>query len=86
MNNANNPKGGKATTIIGGNIYRGSDLPQLRGKYIFGIFSQPGGTPNAELYMSSPAGSGLWPFEELVLKDRPNDIGWTRLNTMKQKP
>lgn len=76
MNNAGNPKGGKATTIIGGNVYRGNDLPQLRGKYIFGIFSQPGGTPNAELYMSSPAGSGLWSFEELLLKDRPNDIGY----------
>ncbi|PWV51918.1 sorbosone dehydrogenase family protein [Chitinophaga sp. S165] len=76
MNNANNPKGGKATTIIGGNVYRGNALPQLRGKYIFGIFSQPGGTPNAELYTSSPAGSGLWSFTELILKDRPNDIGY----------
>jgi glucose/arabinose dehydrogenase len=76
LNNANNPKGGKATTVIGGNVYRGNDLPQLRGKYIFGIFSQPGGTPNAELYMSSPAGSGLWSFEELILKGRPNDIGY----------
>jgi len=76
LNNADNPKGGKATTVIGGNVYRGNDLPQLRGKYIFGIFSQPGGVPNGELYTSSPSGSGLWSFEELTLKGRPNDIGY----------
>lgn len=76
MNNASNPKGGKATTIIGGNVYRGHAIPGLQGKYIFGIFSQPGNTPNAELYTSKPGGTGLWSFEELTLKDRPNDIGY----------
>jgi glucose/arabinose dehydrogenase len=76
LNNADNPKGGKATTIIGGNVYRGDKLPQLAGKYIFGIFSQPGRIPNAELYMSHPGGSGLWSFEELILKGHPSDIGY----------
>jgi hypothetical protein len=30
------------SVIIGGNVYRGSALPQLRGRYIFAIFSFAG--------------------------------------------
>lgn len=75
MNNFQNPKGGKATTIIGGNVYRGK-IRGLHGKYIFGTFSQGPGTPNGELFFSSPGGTGLWSFEELNLKSYPNDLGY----------
>jgi len=76
MNNLQNPKGGKATTIIGGNVYRGHSIPGLQGKYIFGTFSQGPGTPNGELFMSRPGGAGLWSFEEMSLESRPDDIGY----------
>jgi hypothetical protein len=76
MNNFQNPKGGKATTIIGGNVYRGNKIRGFNGKYIFGTFSQGPGTPNGELFISSPAGSGLWSFDELNLKSYPNDLGY----------
>jgi glucose/arabinose dehydrogenase len=75
MNNYQNPKGGRATTIIGGHVYRGHTLRHLYGKYVFGTFSQRAGTPNGELFMASPGGSGLWSFEELTLKSRPEDLG-----------
>ena len=76
LNNYQNPKGGKATTIIGGNVYRGNKLRGFDGKYIFGTFSQGPGTPNGELFFASPGGQGLWSFEELVLKSYPDDLGY----------
>lgn len=77
MANADNPKGGKATTIIGGNVYRGHEIPHFKGMYLFGIFSQPGTVPNGELYIAQPrAGDGLWSFSEVTLKDYPNDLGY----------
>jgi len=73
--NAANPKGGGvAVTIVGGNVYRGTALPGLQGKYIFGIFSQDG-KPNAKIYSATSANSGTWPYTELKLKDYPTDLG-----------
>ena len=76
INNAANPEGGIATTVIGGNVYRGHAIPGLMGKYIFGTFSQTFTTSDGELFMANPAGPGLWPFEEIHLKSHPNDIGY----------
>ena len=76
MNNFQNPKGGRATTIIGGNVYRGHAIRGLDGHYIFGTFSQGPTTPNGELFQSKPGGSGLWSFEEISLKSHPEDIGY----------
>ena len=46
LNNVSNPKGGVATVIIGGHVYRGNAIPELAGKYIFGVFSSDeSGTP-----------------------------------------
>ena len=77
LNNFRNPKGGKASTVIGGNVYRGHTIPQLQGKYIFGTFSQgvPAG-PNAELFVANPAGPGPWAYQELTFAGRPNDLGY----------
>jgi glucose/arabinose dehydrogenase len=75
LNNWQNPAGGKATTIIGGNVYRGHKIRGLNGKYIFGTFSQAPTTPNGELFVAQPSG-GMWPFTELTLKNRPNDLGF----------
>jgi len=36
LNNWKNPLGGKATTIIGGYVYRGETIKKWQGKYIFG--------------------------------------------------
>lgn len=76
LNNYRNPVNGRATTIIGGNVYRGNDIPGFQGKYIFGTFSQNPGRPDAELFISQPAGPGLWDFREINLANRPDDIGY----------
>ncbi|MGN7723066.1 PQQ-dependent sugar dehydrogenase [Chitinophaga sp. 22620] len=77
INNSNNPAGGRMTTVIGGNVYRGNKIPEFRGKYLFGSFSQPGNVPNGELFISSPrSGDGLWSYTEVTLKDKPSDLGY----------
>ena len=76
INNAANPQGGRATTVIGGNVYRGNDIPGFNGKYIFGTFSQTFTTPDAELFLAQPAGHGPWNFQEIHLKSHPDDIGY----------
>ncbi|MGV3505080.1 MAG: PQQ-dependent sugar dehydrogenase [Adhaeribacter sp.] len=70
-----NPKGGKATTVIGGNVYRGRALSQLQGKYLYGTFSQAPGVANAELFLAVPAGGGSWASREVTLKSFPDDLG-----------
>lgn len=76
LNNAANPAGGKATTVIGGNVYRGSALPQFDGKYIFGTYSQSATTANGELFVAAPSASGLWSYDEINLASHPNDLGY----------
>jgi glucose/arabinose dehydrogenase len=76
VDNAANPKGGRALTVIGGNVYRGTALPAFAGKYIFGSFAQPGGVPNGELFISTPAGQSDWGFQEINLASHPDDLGY----------
>ncbi|MCW3119811.1 MAG: hypothetical protein JWM28_3893 [Chitinophagaceae bacterium] len=73
-NFANPTGGGLATVIVGGNVYRGSDLPGLTGKYIFGIFSQDG-QPNAKIYSAMVSTGTNWPYENVSLKDFPDNLG-----------
>ena len=66
--NAANPKGGGVgIAIIGGMVYRGSVLPGLQGKYIFGMLSQSG-KADGQVYSSTPAGSGMWSWSALSLR------------------
>jgi glucose/arabinose dehydrogenase len=74
VNNAANPAGGKALTIIGGNVYRGNDIQSLKGKYIFGSYAQSN-APNGELFMAEPSGSD-WAYSEISLKSHPDDLGY----------
>jgi len=77
-NTANPSGGGLATVIVGGNVYRGTALPQLQGRYVFGIFSQGGSGAagaNAKLYAANSAASGLWSYDDLALKDYPTNLG-----------
>jgi glucose/arabinose dehydrogenase len=76
INNWQNPEGGKATTVIGGNVYRGHSIPQFQGKYIFGTFSQSIAAANGELFMANTVGQSNWPFQEISLKSSPNDVGY----------
>jgi glucose/arabinose dehydrogenase len=76
LNNWQNPAGGKATTVIGGYVYRGQAIDGWDGKYIFGTFSQTPTTPNGELFMATPSGSSGWDYKKVSIKDHPNDLGY----------
>jgi len=76
VNNWLNPEGGRATTIIAGEVYRGNSIPGFHGKYIFGTFSQTPTTANGELFIANPAGAGPWDYQEIQLASHPNDIGY----------
>lgn len=75
MRNHDNPLGGETVTIIGGYVYRGNEIPGLQGKYVFGSFSHDFG-PTGEIFVSNPAGPGLWSFNEIPLAGGAADIGY----------
>lgn len=70
-----NPSGGRATTIIAGNVYRGNALPGFNGKYFFGTFSQTPLKANGELFVAQPTGSS-WTYSEVDLASHPGDVGY----------
>lgn len=72
--NTKNPAGGLAFTVVGGNVYRGSLVPSLGGKYIFGGATASLTAPDGRLFVATPAGGGLWPMNELLIN------GTARLN------
>jgi glucose/arabinose dehydrogenase len=71
-----NPLGGKATAIIGGNVYRGNLIDGWNGKYIFGTLSQTPTTANGQLFMAHPSSFGMWSYDQISLKSHPDDIGY----------
>lgn len=75
MANAANPEGGITLTIIGGYVYRGTEVPDLEGQYIFGSFAEDF-EPTGEIFVSTPAGSGPWSFNSLELDSYAGNIGY----------
>lgn len=75
LNNLANPKGGIALVIVGGNVYRGSSIPFLFGKYIFGILSGDEVKATGKILLAKPSSAGLWSFEDLKLKSFPGNLG-----------
>ncbi|MDO6388518.1 PQQ-dependent sugar dehydrogenase [Pontibacter sp. BT731] len=71
-----NPTGGRATTIIGGEVYRGKTIPGFHGRYIFGTFSQTPTSADGELFIAQPAGPHLWSFQEIHVDGSQEDIGY----------
>ena len=69
--NAANPAGGLGVVVVGGHVYRGRALPQLRGRYIFGDWSRAFTSPNGTLLSARPRENGLWPIQELRVHGRP---------------
>ena len=76
INNFRNPAGGRTSiAIIGGHVYRGDHINELRGKYIFGSYTQQPGVIAGELFVADPSGEGPWSFDEISLASSPNNIG-----------
>jgi glucose/arabinose dehydrogenase len=76
VKNSANPEGGGLTiAIVGGNVYRGTSIPSLFGKYIFGFLSASFDGPQGKILVAKPSTIGLWSFEVLKLKSFPKDLG-----------
>jgi hypothetical protein len=56
---------GLALTVVGGNVYRGHEVPWLKGSYVFAGATAPG--LGGRLFASTPQGAGLWPMAELLI-------------------
>jgi glucose/arabinose dehydrogenase len=63
--------GGPGVAVVGGHVYRGSDLPQFRGRYIFGDWSRSFGQPDGTLFVAKPRKGGLWNMQELRVATSP---------------
>jgi glucose/arabinose dehydrogenase len=74
--NVSNPDGGIGTAVVGGYVYRGSEILGLHGLYVFGDFSRSFQVPDGTAFFAVPRGTGLWDFERLPFGDRtPGLIG-----------
>lgn len=69
--NARNPLGGIGLVVVGGHVYRGGELPQLRGRYVFGDWSRSFGRPDGTLLVATSRRSGLWRIQEILVHGRP---------------
>jgi len=73
-NYANPEGGGETITIVGGNVYRGTALPGLSGRYVFGFLSADDEEAEGQVVVARTSVSGVWPYEVLPLKSFPKDI------------
>ena len=68
--------GGQGLVIIGGYVYRGENLPELDGRYIFGVWTQKHEEPKGAVFVANRKEEGLWGFEKLqIQKDDTTDLG-----------
>lgn len=75
--NLANPAGGVTVTVIGGYVYRGTDVPEFNGRYIFGSFtSSPNFEPEGEIFVATSSGTGVWPYELLDLTSYSESLGY----------
>ena len=69
--NGNRPDG-IGLVVVGGHVYRGSDLSQFRGRYIFGDWSRSFTEPDGSLFVAKPRKKGLWKMQQLRVTSSPN--------------
>jgi glucose/arabinose dehydrogenase len=70
--NEHNPLGGGlGHVIVGGHVYRGTDLRQFSGDYIFGDWSREEEEPDGSLFVAKPRKRGLWQLQQLRIARSP---------------
>lgn len=60
------------TAVIGGAVYRGTDVPALGGKYVFGDFSSRPGGSDGRIYCAEQDTGGAWTYNEVAVEDMPD--------------
>ncbi|MBO0829328.1 MAG: PQQ-dependent sugar dehydrogenase, partial [Streptosporangiales bacterium] len=69
--NAGQP-GGLGVVVVGGNVYRGTAVPQLRGRYVFGDWSRSFDRPDGSLFVAKPRDTGMWNTQQLSVTTTPD--------------
>lgn len=59
---------GLGTAVTGGYLYRGSEIPELYGKFVFADWSQSFQEPSGQLFVATPpqVWDALWPIQPLA--------------------
>lgn len=59
---------GVGTAVVGGHVYRGSGIPALRGKFVFGDWSREFAKPSGQIFAASPPieWGELWSWQKLL--------------------
>ena len=57
---------GLSLTVVGGNVYRGSSLPELVGRYVFGGATASLTALDGRVFVATPTSGGLWPIQEVL--------------------
>ena len=60
--------GGFGLVVVAGQVYRGSQIPDLDGRYVFADWSDSFGAPSGQLLVATPQEEGLWPVAPLALE------------------
>jgi len=55
------------SAVVGGYVYEGGSLPDLRGSYLFGDWATTQDRPSGRLFAAEPAGGDEWSVEELAV-------------------
>ena len=56
------PDTGRGISTTGGYVYRGSEIPELVGHYVFGDWSQSFAAPGGKLFVAAEGDDGDWEF------------------------
>ncbi len=75
VNNANPKGGGVGNAVIGGFVYRGTALPSLQGKYLFGMFATTNNAESGKVFSADMSANGSWSYSPLALVGYPTDLG-----------
>ena len=69
MANSGSPGGGISRAILGGYLYRGTEMPGLYGHYIFGSWSDEWNLPSGRIFFARHPASGQarWEFQQLEM-------------------
>lgn len=71
-NRANPLVEGFGATVIGGHVYRGRQLPQLRGRYVFADFTQRVFVARPRVDHRGHPRQGLWSYQEIRFPAQPD--------------
>ncbi|HEX2780139.1 MAG TPA: PQQ-dependent sugar dehydrogenase [Gemmatimonadaceae bacterium] len=71
--NAAQGANGVGVTVVGGVVYRGNDVEDLNGRYIYGDWSRTFvGPPTGQLFIATPMGQSSWPTQKLRIASNPD--------------